>query len=167
LAKRKDYVFKVRAEWPVTMVHNTVLADNDLTIYEKMTYTILCLYANRDTGECWPSFSTLETMVCCSRPMVARSLKKLEEYGYIKRQKLTDEKGTITSNIYHLTGKRTTPSKSGLLPLVNDVNYPSKSGLLPLVNQVNSNNNQFNNNHLTNRQKIKPVKKDKYEDFYL
>lgn len=161
MAKKRDRKIGTEADWPVTMVYNTALIDFDLNTYDKLTYVMLCKYANVKTKECWPSYSTLQDLVGCSRAKVAQSLKRLEELGYITKKK-TDGK----SNIYKINEKRTS-SPHELVK--KETSSPGELGSSPhelgLVHQVNS--NYINNNYNKKLNSKDKNSKEKYEDFYL
>jgi DNA-binding transcriptional regulator YhcF (GntR family) len=91
-----------KREWHLTMVDNAVLYSSQLTTYEKLTYVILCAYANIKTGECYPSIKTLGELAGASKNTVKTSLKGLRDKGLITIQER--KKGSLNeSNLYTLT----------------------------------------------------------------
>lgn len=69
---------------------------------EIAVYTVLCMYADNTDMTSHPSVSTIAKKARCSDRVVHRSLKVLEDVGYIKIVNRTDGKGFKTSNQYIL-----------------------------------------------------------------
>jgi hypothetical protein len=65
-------------------------------------YAVLARYANRKTGECWPSLGRLATLLDCARSTIKLSLRKLEACGLITITPRHDEAGDATSHLYTL-----------------------------------------------------------------
>ena len=65
-------------------------------------YAALARYANRKTGECWPSIGRLAHLLDCARSTIKISLRKLEACGLITITKRWDEAGDSTSHLYTL-----------------------------------------------------------------
>src|SRR6185369_13852770 len=65
-------------------------------------YTALARYANRKTGECWPSIRRLATQFDCARSTIKIYLRKLVEVGLITITPRQDEAGDSTSHLYTL-----------------------------------------------------------------
>lgn len=82
------------------MVYNKVLCDGSLKSYDKLTYTILCMYANNKTKESWPSRSTLIKKTGISDKTLRVSLGTLEKRGYIKVNKRFRPDGGQLTNSY-------------------------------------------------------------------
>jgi hypothetical protein len=70
-------------KWTYTIIENEVLENVELDIYEKMTYVILCKFANKQSSKAFPSVKTLSTMVGASDRKVSQVLKSLVEKQYI------------------------------------------------------------------------------------
>lgn len=69
---------------------------------EKFLLLVIANYAD-EQGRAWPSVETLARDTGMSRATVKRSMKKLEEAGYVRRHKRL--KGHLqTSNLYTLKG---------------------------------------------------------------
>ncbi|MDR0764630.1 MAG: helix-turn-helix domain-containing protein [Synergistaceae bacterium] len=77
------------------------ILDMDLSIYEKMTYIVLCSHAKKD-GPCFPSVNTIAREASCSRAKVFEALKRLEEIGAISRSSQIFEGRGQTSNLYEI-----------------------------------------------------------------
>jgi hypothetical protein len=65
-------------------------------------YTTLARYANRKTGQCWPSIEHLAQTLDLARSTVKVYLRKLEDVGLIAIQERQDAAGDPTSNLYTL-----------------------------------------------------------------
>jgi DNA-binding MarR family transcriptional regulator len=65
-------------------------------------YTVLARYANRRTGECWPTIARIARMLDLGRSTVKRYLHRLQKAGLISIEERWDEEGDRTSNRYTL-----------------------------------------------------------------
>jgi len=65
-------------------------------------YTALARYANRRTGECWPTIARIARMLELGRSTVKRYLHRLQAAGLISIEERWDEEGDRTSNRYTL-----------------------------------------------------------------
>jgi GntR family transcriptional regulator len=65
-------------------------------------YTVLARYANRRTGECWPTIPRIARMLDLGRSTVKRYLHRLQKTGLISIEERWDEEGDRTSNRYTL-----------------------------------------------------------------
>lgn len=84
-----------------------VLEDESLSVYEKMVYVVLRSFVNPHKAEAWPSIQTICRLSGISRRQVIRTLKTLEEKGYITKQSNyvydpNTKKARQTANIYKL-----------------------------------------------------------------
>jgi hypothetical protein len=79
---------------------NTIL-DQDLSIYEKMVYIVLCSHAKKD-GPAFPSVMTIASEASCSRTKVFEALRVLEDRGVITRENRIFPKRGQTSNLYEI-----------------------------------------------------------------
>lgn len=79
---------------------------NDETILDKpiqkLVYTMLCMYADNETKDSYPSIKTLAKKCYCSENTVRVALKKLQEAGVIDSKKRFREDGSQNSNLYYL-----------------------------------------------------------------
>lgn len=82
------------------MVPQSLVKDSLLNKRDKVVYMSLCLFANNETKQAYPSTQTIATIVGCSRNNVFKSLRSLENGGYIKREGRAGE-----TNIYYLLDK--------------------------------------------------------------
>lgn len=67
-----------------------------------MVYVSLGRWADYDTGECWPSHSTIAEMIGASRATVQRSLALLQEVGAVEVRVEYGDDGDQKSNRYRL-----------------------------------------------------------------
>ena len=105
----------------------------------------LCARADNN-GVCFPSITNLCKTTNLSRPTVVNRIEKLEEEGFITKQK-----GDFThSNRYQIM---ILASKAPLLGGLTSLTRGSKGALLGVVKEVNS-----NNNHLTINKNNKDIK---------
>jgi hypothetical protein len=65
-------------------------------------YTVLARYANRRTGECWPTIPRIARMLDLGRSTVKRYLHRLQVADLISIEERWDEEGDRTSNRYTL-----------------------------------------------------------------
>jgi predicted transcriptional regulator len=69
---------------------------------QKLVYTMLCMYADNQTKNSYPSIKTLATKCCCSETSVKYALKKLRDVGLIEVRHRRRSDGNNDSNIYVL-----------------------------------------------------------------
>lgn len=84
------------------MVTQAVLEDSTLKAADKSVYSILCMYADNNTADCWPSRETLLEKSGVSDKTLRNSIRKLKERGYIDVIERRAEDGRRLSNIYVL-----------------------------------------------------------------
>lgn len=65
-------------------------------------YSALSRFANRSTGECWPSIKTLAAKFRCATNTIRKHLRKLEKVGLITVEERFSEVGDHTSNKFTL-----------------------------------------------------------------
>jgi hypothetical protein len=78
-----------------------MLNDPEIGVDEIATMVALARHAN-ESGECWPSHSTLSAMLGRSRRYVGKWADVLEERGYLAKKRRYLEKGGETSCIYRI-----------------------------------------------------------------
>lgn len=126
-----------------SVINNNLIRDKKMNAYDKTTFIVLCLHADNETGECYPSQKTISEYVGASRPTIIKSLKKLEESGYISIRKTT--KGVKTFNVYTILETENEDENDG--HDVNDIDTasePCKRDLHSDVKEVNTNYIQSN-----------------------
>lgn len=65
-------------------------------------YAVLCMYADNETKDAYPSVSTIAEKARCSERVARRSLQALKDAGYIDIRNRSDYRGFQTSNQYVL-----------------------------------------------------------------
>ncbi len=89
---------------PFIMVTNEVI-DNDEFLGKPVdiaVYVALCMYADNQTKTSYPKVETIAKKARCSERVARRSIKNLEEAGYIEVRPRFDTKGNQISNQYIL-----------------------------------------------------------------
>jgi hypothetical protein len=104
-----------------------MLDDPKIGVDEIATMVALARHAN-ESGECWPSHSTLSAMLGRSRRYVGKWTDVLEERGYLAKKRRHLEKGGETSCIYRIPALvLATPSST----TVTDGATPRHDGATP------------------------------------
>jgi len=91
-----------RRNSPFVMVTRAVLEDESLRSADKSVYSVLCMYADNRTADCWPSRETLISKAGISDRTLRNSLKTLEDRGYIEIVYRYAKDGRQLSNLYVL-----------------------------------------------------------------
>lgn len=79
------------------------LRDENITPTEKSTLLAICVYADKDDGDCWPSKKTLADDCCLSVRSVQRAIASLVEKGYLKQTNRKAQNGRDKSNILYVS----------------------------------------------------------------
>lgn len=69
------------------MVTLNVVGDQRITRNARLLYSIIATYTNRESGEAWPSVSTLADAMDCSQRTVSRAIRELQKFQIIARCK--------------------------------------------------------------------------------
>ena len=89
---KSDVYFSIVPEWVI---------DAPISAQAVRVYAVLCRYADKDDGTCFPSIKTLAERIHVSESTIKRALKELKAIGAIKSQKRFDKAtGEQTSNLY-------------------------------------------------------------------
>lgn len=135
---------KDKRDWHFTIVDNSVVFCSSIGTYEKLTYMVLCAYANVKTGECYPSIKTISELISASENTVRKSLKGLQEKKLISIT--TRKSGTLNqSNLYtileiplwikqeyeNFKTSSTSCGEGGVLHVVKGVSSRSEGGTSP------------------------------------
>lgn len=104
--QKKERTILDRRTTPFVMVTRAVIEDKSLKASDKSLYSVLCLYADNKTSDCYPSKRTLMEVAGMSDKAFRNSLQTLEEKGYIEIIKRYDENGRQLSNRYILLDVR-------------------------------------------------------------
>ena len=130
---KSDVYFSIVPEWVI---------DAPISAQAVRVYAVLCRYADKDDGTCFPSIKTLAERIHVSESTIKRALKELKAIGAIKSQKRFDKAtGEQTSNLY------TVMRSKGViydLPNVIDDTSPSSSETYKL--ESNNQSHSLENN---------------------
>ena len=85
----------------MSLHHLTLVRDMTLKGPPRALLMALADRAN-DSGECWPSMTTLAKECGFCRSTVKNSIRRLKEAGLINWKQRRDENGDLTSNLYVL-----------------------------------------------------------------
>ena len=89
---KSDVYFSIVPEWVI---------DAPVSAQAVRVYAVLCRYADKDDGTCFPSIRTLAERINVSESTIKRAIKELKTIGAIKSQKRFDKAtGEQTSNLY-------------------------------------------------------------------
>ena len=130
---KSDVYFSIVPEWVI---------DAPISAQAVRVYAVLCRYADKDDGTCFPSIRTLAERINVSESTIKRGLKELKAIGAIKSQKRFDKAtGEQTSNLYTVMR-----SKEAIydLPNVIDDTSPSSSETYKL--ESNNQSHSLENN---------------------
>ena len=126
---KSDVYFSIVPEWVI---------DAPISAQAVRVYAVLCRYADKDDGTCFPSIRTLSERIHVSESTIKRALKELKAIGAIKSQKRFDKAtGEQTSNLYTVMRSKELIYD---LPNVIDDTSPSSSEThkLESINQSHS-----------------------------
>lgn len=90
-----------RRKNPFVWLTKAVMMDESLKASDKSVYSVLCMYADNSTSECWPSRDTIMKKAGISDHSLRKSIRILKEAGYIEVRKRTNSRGQA-SNLYIL-----------------------------------------------------------------
>jgi hypothetical protein len=84
---------------PFVIMPWAVLDDDTLSAHDILVYATIARHADRNTGEAWPSRSTVARMARCDIKTVDRSVARLVEAGFLEKQRRKTVLGD-ESNLY-------------------------------------------------------------------
>lgn len=90
-----------RRNVPFIMVTRAVYEDETLKAADKALYSALCMFADNETADCYPSRDTLIRTAGISDYSFRKSIKTLQEKGYIAVKSRYGNNGQL-SNLYIL-----------------------------------------------------------------
>ncbi|WP_306473030.1 helix-turn-helix domain-containing protein, partial [Bacillus pseudomycoides] len=154
---------KDRRKYGFFMIDNEIVDDERLTHKEMAVYMSLCRHANRETGSCFPSLSTIGKKVKMSKNTVLNALKLLIELGYISKENRSSEDGGHASNIYYINDVGTLVHPVN--KVVQEMNKGGSGDEQALVQEMNTNNTKLNKTKLTINNPRKNVSDSYSEDF--
>lgn len=123
---------------------NAIIDREDLDIYEKMGYLVLCRFSNR-RNRCYPSIPTIAKKIRCSKRKAVQVLKSLNEKLLIGKTHRLSEHGDPTSNEYLIYSAKDNKDTGA----VHDDNHPVQEvhdgdeGYTPEVVQAMHENNTY------------------------
>ena len=79
-------------------------ADSGLVAADRLVLCVLCQWVNRESGECFPSVSTIADHSKLGENTIRASIKRLVEVGAVAVERRKDEKGDPASNLYTVLG---------------------------------------------------------------
>lgn len=91
-----------RRNSPFVMVTRSALEDEALKSSDKSVYSVLCMYADNKTQDCWPSRETIQKKSGVSDRTLRNSLQALQDRGYIEVIERFADNGRQLSNLYVL-----------------------------------------------------------------
>ncbi len=96
---------KIQYTAPFTLIDRAVLMSEELGVYDKTVYAILCSYANSADRSCYPSYQTIARKAGCSRRKVIAVIANLERMGLVEKQEQRSSIGDNASNLYTVKPK--------------------------------------------------------------
>ena len=109
----KEENLNVRYNVPFTMIDSAILLSEDLSVYHKAIYCILCAYASNTDKSCYPSYNTIAKKAGCSRKKAIDTVSELISLGLLEKQEQINTKGENISNIYYIHTKAVDNSTAG------------------------------------------------------
>jgi DNA-binding MarR family transcriptional regulator len=91
---------EIKQQNPFAMVDSKLLLSEEIGLYEKAVYCVLCAYANNDDRSCYPSYDTIARKAGCSRSKVIKVIAALEAKSLIEKQERLNNNGENKSNLY-------------------------------------------------------------------
>lgn len=91
----------------------------------KLMLMALADNADEDTGECWPSYTTLSRKCSVSKRTAIRQVQELADLGFLSIDRRVRNDGSDTSNLFTLDLKRLTAAMS---PPSDNMSPPSDAG---------------------------------------
>ena len=139
---------KIKYDAPFTIIDRAVLMSEDLSVYDKAVYSILCSYANSTDRSCFPSYQTISKKAGCSRRKVIAVIANLERLGLVEKQEQFNAIGDNTSNLYvvkPMPGAGGSPLSDAQKSLPSACHSPPDACGTPKLysfNDIQSNDNQ-------------------------
>ena len=92
----------MRKREPFVMVESRILQSEELSVYEKIVYCVLCSFADNKTGICYPSYETIAARAGCSRRKAIACIETLAEKGLLRKEERSTKNGGNRTNVYYL-----------------------------------------------------------------
>ena len=87
--------------------------DSGLAPSDRLNLCVLCQWVNRETGDCWPSVSTIAAHAALSENTIRTAIKNLVSFGAVQVTRRVDKQGDQDSNLYVVIGYDPIPKKGG------------------------------------------------------
>lgn len=78
--------------------------ESPLTSSERLVLAVLCLFTNKQGGDCWPSVATIASHAHLAESTVHAALKGLKNHGVIRIRKRKKADGSPDSNLFIVMG---------------------------------------------------------------
>jgi len=124
----KNKSLNFRYDVPFTIVDSAVLMNEQLSIYDKAVYCVLCAYASNTNKSCYPSYQNIARKAGCSRRKVIDVIANLKAIGLIEKQQQFNAVGENKSNLYVV---KTSASASYAPPTSAEHSLPNAPDALP------------------------------------
>lgn len=98
---QKDRTVLDRRNNPFVWVTKSAMKDRRLKASDKSVYAVLCMYADNQTMDCFPSRDTIMREAGVSDNTLRKCIAKLKDFGYIDVEKRANYRGQAT-NLYIL-----------------------------------------------------------------
>lgn len=147
---------------------NEIIDRDDLTIYEKMAYIVLCRHADRES-RCYPSTKTVAIKMKCSHRQAKEVLKNLREKQLIGTRHRISARGDKTSNeytIYSAKVKGVVHQDHDLGKDLSDPSAPNAAGVVQNMHLNNTNIEQHSNITTTDGVDVVVSEYEKMEEEY-
>ena len=85
---------------PFVMIDKDVLLSENLSSYEKLIYSILSAFSDKNDKTCYPSYETIAKKAGCKRRKAIDILTRLVAKGLVKKELRNTSAGFHRSNVY-------------------------------------------------------------------
>lgn len=106
MEKDQEVIEVKRKRLPFTMVENAIIQDERLSKSDVMIYLILCMHADKNGENCYPSIRTIARESRSDKKTVIKSIDELVKIGYLLKEYRSDPGNpkVFTSNLYTIIG---------------------------------------------------------------
>lgn len=122
-------------------IKQSVMRNNQLSIEAKAIYSYLASFADKDTGECFPSLDTILSELNISKNRFYKYIKELEDAGIIERQQRKNT-STLYRIINHVIVKSQEITEESTIPQI-------EAGSILQIEAHNNNTTHNNNTNIT------------------
>lgn len=139
---------------PWSRIQTEAFLDRALNLTDTRVLGVVAAHISKKTGTAWPSIRRIADILRIDARNVRRSLRKLENAGYLETAKRANEKGRQTSNAYRLRGVSSdhpsTPDREGASnPRKEGASGQPTEGRLEPAEHSSSEHSSSNNPRLT------------------